>query len=221
MTAKKGAKKTMAAKSKKGKKAAGKAEKRAKAKAARPKKTAKPKRAAGTPEAGWKASRGRAAGKGKMKAQAKGKAAKPGKAEKERKKVKRKKGPEEKKLAKVKQMIKAKPGRQFKGRFGKRSTRRKGKAKWKRWRVPRGIDIKRKREHGLVPKTGYRTPRQIRFLHPSGLEQAVVHNVNELGALAAAGSMGVVVVIASKVGSRKRAAIAGAAKEKGIRVVNA
>lgn len=143
-----------------------------------------------------------------------------------RKKVKRKKGPAETKLEKAKRMIKAKPRPRFRGRFGKRSIRRKAKAKWMRWRMPRGIDIKRRREHGLVPGTGYRTPKGIRFLHPSGLKQVLVHNVNELhalesGALAVAGAAGMAVVIASKVGGRKRAAIVGAAKEKGIKVVNA
>lgn len=132
------------------------------------------------------------------------------------KKEKRAKGDAEKKLAKIREMIKKKPRPHFKGMFGNRQTRRISAAKWNRWRHPRGIDIRRLRERGLWPKTGYRTPRAIRYLHPSGMQKALVHNTKELEA---AGE-GKAVVIASKVGGKKRGEIIALAKQRGFMVVN-
>ncbi len=56
----------------------------------------------------------------------------------------------------------------FRGRFGNREIRRKSKEKWDKWRVPRGGDVKHEMNEGYMPKEGYRTPRAIRGVHPSG-----------------------------------------------------
>ncbi len=86
------------------------------------------------------------------------------------------------------------------------------------WRKPKGIDspkrIERK-EKGRVVKIGYRTPRVIRYLHPSGYPEVMVYNPSELEGLE-----GVVVRIASTVGKRKRMEIIKRAEELGLKVVN-
>ncbi|MDO8633947.1 MAG: eL32 family ribosomal protein [archaeon] len=94
--------------------------------------------------------------------------------------------------------------------------RRKSKAKWAKWRHPQGIDISLKKEDGALPKTGYRTPKEIRFLHPSGFEEAYVRNTSELAGI----KKGAVVRISGTVGKKNRKTIVVAAKELGIRVLN-
>ncbi len=86
------------------------------------------------------------------------------------------------------------------------------------WRKPKGIDSPKRverKEKGRVVKIGYRTPRLIRFLHPSGLPEVIVHNPTELEGL-----KGVVVRIASTVGRKKRMEIVRKAEELGLKVIN-
>jgi large subunit ribosomal protein L32e len=86
------------------------------------------------------------------------------------------------------------------------------------WRRPKGIDspkrIERK-EKGRVVKIGYRTPKAIRYLHPSGMEEVLVYNPSELD-----GMKDVVIRIASTVGKRKRKEIVKKAEEMGLKVIN-
>ena len=52
-----------------------------------------------------------------------------------------------------------------------------------KWRRPRGKTSKMRRyEAGKpdMPAIGYRTPRAIRDLHPSGFKDVLVHNMQEL-----------------------------------------
>jgi len=89
------------------------------------------------------------------------------------------------------------------------------------WRKPKGIDSKMRLQlKGYPPivKVGYRTPSDIRGLHPSGLEPVVVRNVRELEGLDPRRH---IVYIASTVGLRKRLELARAAWERGFRVANA
>ncbi len=90
---------------------------------------------------------------------------------------------------------------------------------WK-WRKPKGNDNKsRRQQKGYPPivKIGYRTPKEVRGLHPSGLKPVVVHNVKELEGLK---KDEVIVYIASNVGRRKREEILKKAQELGLRVAN-
>src|SRR5512136_602801 len=51
------------------------------------------------------------------------------------------------------------------------------------WRRPRGLDHKMRRKiKGWPPmvSTGYKGPKIARGLHPSGLREVMVHNINEL-----------------------------------------
>ncbi len=104
----------------------------------------------------------------------------------------------------------------FRGRFGKRSIRRKSKEKWDKWRVPRGIDVKRVASDGFVPSIGYSKPRELRHVHPSGFNEVLVRSVRELDFL----SKGVAVRVSSGIGRRKKLVIVDKAIERGLKVLN-
>ena len=88
------------------------------------------------------------------------------------------------------------------------------------WRKPKGIDNKMGLQVKGWPKlvkVGYRGPKEVRGLHPSGLRDVLVHNVEELKKLDPSrdGAR-----IASGVGRKKRMEIVAMAKKLGIRVFN-
>jgi len=136
--------------------------------------------------------------------------------EKKVKKEKRKKTNQEKEVLKVKDKLKAKSLPTFRGRFGARFKRRKSNKKWDKWHRPRGIDIVFKNDDGALPKIGYRTPKAIRFLHPSGLNEVIVSNLKELSKV----KENVVVRFAAKIGKRKWIEMKKTAKEQKVRVLN-
>jgi len=89
-----------------------------------------------------------------------------------------------------------------------------------KWRKPMGGQTKLRRHYGYRPNVvsiGYRGPKTVRGLHPSGFREILVHTVRDLEAidpkLEAAR-------IAGSVGARRRTEIQAAADEKGIRVLN-
>ena len=88
------------------------------------------------------------------------------------------------------------------------------------WRKPKGIDnhmrLSVKGWPHLV-KIGYRVPKKVRGLHPSGLRDVLVHNIFELESLSPSVDAA---RFASGVGKRKRIDLAKRAKEMGIRVLN-
>jgi len=89
-----------------------------------------------------------------------------------------------------------------------------------KWRKPRGRDSKlrvRKRGKGKLVTIGYRSPREIRGLHPSGLSEVTIKNLKELEGIDASKN---VVRIASTVGRKKREQILRKADELKIRVLN-
>ena len=88
------------------------------------------------------------------------------------------------------------------------------------WRNPRGLDNKIRLERKGFPskvKIGYRKPRKIRGLHPSGFREIIVHNVTDLELVDPTKEA---IRIASTVGMRKREQILNRARELGIRVLN-
>ncbi len=90
-----------------------------------------------------------------------------------------------------------------------------------KWRKPKGNDNKSRLQlKGYPPivKIGYRTPKEVRGLHPSGLEPVIVHNVKDLEKVDKERQ---IVYIAGSVGKRKREIIVKRAAELGIRIANA
>ncbi len=105
----------------------------------------------------------------------------------------------------------------FRGRFGKANIRRLNKAKWTKWRRPRGIDLDKGLNHGFRPKTGYRNEKKIRGTHPSGYIEVRVENVNQLEQI---NNKTQAIKIGSTVGKRKRNQIVESANKKGIWILN-
>jgi len=88
------------------------------------------------------------------------------------------------------------------------------------WRRPRGIDSKvREKVKGWIkmPSIGYRTPKYVRGLHPSGYEEVLVHNLAELENLNPDTH---IIRLAHTVGAKKRVMIIDKAKELGFKIIN-
>ncbi len=88
------------------------------------------------------------------------------------------------------------------------------------WRRPRGLDHKMRRKiKGWPPmvSTGYKGPKLARYLHPSGLREVLVHNVDELSTVDPSVQAA---RIAHTVGKKKRTLILAEAKKKKIAVLN-
>lgn len=88
------------------------------------------------------------------------------------------------------------------------------------WRKPDGIDSKaRRRAKGWIHlvEIGYRGPRKVRNLHPSGYEEVMVRNVDDL---AKVNPETQAVRVAHTVGMKKRAEIYLRAGERHIYVLN-
>ncbi len=86
------------------------------------------------------------------------------------------------------------------------------------WRRPRGIDNKKRAKiayMGCSPSIGYGQPQEIKYNHPSGLQEALIQTPSEL-----AGLKEVVVRIAGGVGRKKREEIIRIAESMKLRVVN-
>lgn len=88
------------------------------------------------------------------------------------------------------------------------------------WRKPCGIDSKmRKKVKGWPPspEVGYRSPKKIRGLHPSGYVEVRVQTVEDLNGLDPKTQA---IRIARTVGGKKRVEILALADERGIHVLN-
>jgi len=90
----------------------------------------------------------------------------------------------------------------------------------KSWRRPKGTLSKQRRGvkgKGDKVEAGFRTPEAVRGKHPSGFEEVLVHNADDLDGIDPDTEAA---RIASKVGARKRERIEEQAEEAGIRVLN-
>ena len=124
-----------------------------------------------------------------------------------------------KEIKKLSTLVRAKKRHMFRGRFGKRGVRKVSNEKWQKWRKPRGIDIYYNKEDGLVPGTGYMTPKKIRFIHPSGYKEKLVRNMNELVAMEKEKG-NTAVKISKTIGKKKKIEILKKADELKIVVLN-
>ncbi len=89
-----------------------------------------------------------------------------------------------------------------------------------RWRRPRGLHSKMRRHMGYRPpvvRAGYRTPKDVRYIHPSGFREVLVHNISELEDVDPKVQA---VRIGGTVGKRKRKEIIEKADGLNIRVLN-
>lgn len=103
---------------------------------------------------------------------------------------------------------------QFRRQLGKRYGRLHGK-----WRSPKGMTSKLRRKeksHGHSPSIGYGAPKNLRFLHPSGFKEILVHNVHELENL----DKQTAARISTSVGKKKRNEILKKAEELKIKILN-
>lgn len=115
-------------------------------------------------------------------------------------------------------------------RIAKKKKQRKPKFRhnqahrWKRvddsWRRVRGIDSdirEKKKGHIKMPSAGFRTPKEVRGLHPSGYEEVLVHRPADLEGLDPTKQA---VRIGGTVGERKRQNIIQKADAMMLRVLN-
>jgi len=88
------------------------------------------------------------------------------------------------------------------------------------WRRPKGLHSKlRKRikSKGKIPSPGYGAPKNLKYLHPSGFKEVLVHNVKELERI---DTKKEAARIAHTVGKKKRKEILKKAEELKIKVLN-
>ncbi|MDI6642517.1 MAG: 50S ribosomal protein L32e [Candidatus Hodarchaeaceae archaeon] len=89
-----------------------------------------------------------------------------------------------------------------------------------KWRKPRGRDSKMRvgrRGKPAAVSVGYRQPKRIRGIHPSGFSEVLVYRPQDLEGIDTTTQAA---RVASSVGRRKREQIIAKAKELGIRVLN-
>ena len=89
-----------------------------------------------------------------------------------------------------------------------------------RWRKAQGIDSSvRKKEKGVIksPNIGYRGPKKVRGLHPTGLEEVLIQNIADLEKI---NRRKQIIKIASSIGAKKKRIILDLADEKRILVSN-
>ena len=89
-----------------------------------------------------------------------------------------------------------------------------------KWRKPKGSQSKLRKKikfKGKMPSKGYRAPKNLRYLHPSGYKEILVHGVKDLEKVNPEKEA---IRIAAKVGKKKRQAIIKKAEELKIKILN-
>ena len=88
------------------------------------------------------------------------------------------------------------------------------------WRKARGIDsqTRKKTKSGVKsPNVGYRSPKKVRGLHPSGYEEVRVTSIDDLKGLS---NRKHVIKISGKLGTKKRISLVEYAQNRGFRILN-
>lgn len=107
-----------------------------------------------------------------------------------------------------------------KPKFQRQYAHMKKKVKKKGWRKPRGMYSKqalKKKSRGARPGIGYRQPKKIRGLHPSGFQDILIRNISNLKGLDPKKHA---VRIASTIGKKKRTKIIEEAKKNKLKILN-
>jgi len=102
----------------------------------------------------------------------------------------------------------------------KRTDSHKKKKLDDNWRRPRGLQSKLRRRFaskGAVVQVGYGSPKAVRGLHPSGFEEVMVRNTDDLQPIDPSYQAA---RIARTVGVRKRRMIEETAKSREIKILN-
>ncbi len=105
-------------------------------------------------------------------------------------------------------------------KFQKQYAHMKKRAQKTGWRKPKGIDSKQRKHvkaKGAHPRIGYSAPREIRGLHPSGYEEVLVKNMNDLLTIDPEKQAA---RLSSTLGKKKREEIIAKADELGIKILN-
>ena len=88
------------------------------------------------------------------------------------------------------------------------------------WRKSRGIDsqTRMKEKSGVKsPSVGYRSPKKVRGIHPSGYEEVMVFNVNDLKGL---NNKKHALKLSGRLGAKKRIALIDYAQNRGFKILN-
>ena len=88
------------------------------------------------------------------------------------------------------------------------------------WRKPKGTDHQIRLKHigwGKMPDIGYRGPRLVRGLHPTGFREVLIHTPSDLIKINPSTE---IVRIGSQVGKKKKLVIINHAKDLNIHVIN-
>ena len=96
-----------------------------------------------------------------------------------------------------------------------RSTRSRLDDNWRKPRRQGNKQRKKLNKAGKWPTIGYKNPEELQNVHPCGLKEILINNVNDLENLE-----GVAIRIASGTGKRKKIEIVKKANEKGLKILN-
>ncbi|WGI17218.1 50S ribosomal protein L32e [Methanonatronarchaeum sp. AMET-Sl] len=103
-------------------------------------------------------------------------------------------------------------------KFRRQESQKRKRVKNK-WRRPKGIQSKQRKEikgKPPLPKVGRKKPEEERGIHPSGYREVLVHNTADLEKI----NENEAARIGGSVGNRKREAIQQKAREKDIKILN-
>lgn len=90
----------------------------------------------------------------------------------------------------------------------------------KKWRKARGLNSKvrvREKSRVKLPTVGYRSKKESRYLHPSGMKETLIHNLNDLQKI---DSKKEAIKISSTIGEKKKKEIIKKTEELKIKVLN-